>query len=92
MDQFLNAGIVVPMISNDASPRGIFAPGNTSVTTHVDIYGHVSHFAFCFGLVGVSISFVLLTTSIGRVPTRLYLQSAKQLFGCHPADKLEHVT
>ena len=40
MDQFRSAGIVVPMISNDASPKGIFAPGNTSTNVHVDIYGH----------------------------------------------------
>lgn len=43
IDQALNAGIVVPMISNDAGPLGIFAPGNTSYTTHVDIYGHDSY-------------------------------------------------
>lgn len=43
MQQFRNAGIVVPMISNDASPKGIFAPGNDTVTAHVDIYGHDSY-------------------------------------------------
>ena len=43
MNQFRQAGIVVPMISNDASPKGIFAPGNETVTAHVDIYGHDSY-------------------------------------------------
>ena len=36
--QYRDAGIVVPFISNDASPKGIFAPGNG--TGSVDIYGH----------------------------------------------------
>ncbi|KAF2089080.1 glycoside hydrolase family 35 protein [Saccharata proteae CBS 121410] len=36
-DQFRNAGVVVPFISNDASPDGNFAPGSESA---VDIYGH----------------------------------------------------
>ena len=36
--QLRDAGIVVPFISNDASPKGIFAPGNG--TGSVDIYGH----------------------------------------------------
>lgn len=43
IDQARNAGIIVPMIGNDAGPLGIFAPGNTSYTTHVDIYGHDSY-------------------------------------------------
>jgi hypothetical protein len=36
--QYRNAGIVVPFIRNDAAPKGIFAPGNS--TGSVDIYGH----------------------------------------------------
>ncbi|KAI9713478.1 MAG: hypothetical protein M1820_000860 [Bogoriella megaspora] len=36
-DQYRNAGIVVPFISNDAFPRGYFAPGQPAA---VDIYGH----------------------------------------------------
>ena len=36
--QLHDAGIVVPLISNDASPEGFFAPGNG--TGSVDIYGH----------------------------------------------------
>ena len=36
--QYRNAGIVVPFINNDASPKSIFAPGNG--TGSVDIYGH----------------------------------------------------
>ena len=36
-DQFRNAGIVVPLISNDQSPTGLFAPGSPAA---VDIYGH----------------------------------------------------
>jgi beta-galactosidase GanA len=36
--QYRNAGIVLPFISNDAAPKGIFAPGNG--TGSVDIYGH----------------------------------------------------
>jgi hypothetical protein len=36
--QYRKAGIVVPLISNDAAPDGIFAPGNG--TGSVDIYGH----------------------------------------------------
>ena len=39
--QARNAGIVVPFINNDASPQGIFAPGNG--TGSVDIYGHDSY-------------------------------------------------
>lgn len=35
--QFRDAGIVVPFISNDAYPHGYFAPGDPSA---VDIYGH----------------------------------------------------
>lgn len=38
MDQARNAGIVVPMISNDASPDGHNAPG-TGIGA-ADIYGH----------------------------------------------------
>lgn len=38
MDQARNAGIVVPMISNDASPAGNNAPGSGKGA--VDIYGH----------------------------------------------------
>jgi len=40
-EQLRNAGIVVPFISNDASPNGYFAPENGSGA--VDIYGHDSH-------------------------------------------------
>ncbi|CAJ2501142.1 Uu.00g039950.m01.CDS01 [Anthostomella pinea] len=36
-DQFRDAGVVVPFISNDASPAGNFVPGSVS---GVDIYGH----------------------------------------------------
>lgn len=36
--QYRNAGIVLPFISNGAAPKGIFAPGNG--TGSVDIYGH----------------------------------------------------
>ena len=36
--QYRNAGIVVPFISNDAAPKGIFAPGNGTGSVH--IYGH----------------------------------------------------
>ena len=36
--QYRDAGIVVPFISNDAGPVGLFAPGNGTVS--VDIYGH----------------------------------------------------
>ncbi|PVH82092.1 glycoside hydrolase family 35 protein [Cadophora sp. DSE1049] len=41
--QLRDAGIVVPLISNDASPKGYFAPGysiNGSMEGNVDIYGH----------------------------------------------------
>ena len=38
--QFRNAGIVVPLISNDAAPDGYFAPGKPGA---VDIYGHDSY-------------------------------------------------
>ena len=38
IDQARNAGIVVPMISNDAAPNADDAPG--SGTGAVDIYGH----------------------------------------------------
>lgn len=37
MDQLRNAGIVMPFISNDASPKGDNAPGKPAA---VDIYGH----------------------------------------------------
>lgn len=37
-DQFRKAGIVVPFISNDASPNGYFAPGTGKGA--VNIYGH----------------------------------------------------
>jgi beta-galactosidase GanA len=40
IDQLRNAGIVVPLISNDASPKGLFAPGNPNYTVHVNIYGY----------------------------------------------------
>lgn len=36
-DQIRNASIVVPLISNDASPKGNNAPGTPAA---VDIYGH----------------------------------------------------
>ena len=36
-DQYRDAGIVVPLISNDNAPKGLFAPGQPSA---VDIYGH----------------------------------------------------
>ena len=36
-DQFRNAGIIVPFLSNDAYPHGYFAPGQPAA---VDIYGH----------------------------------------------------
>ena len=44
IDQARNAGIVVPIITNDASPKGIFSPGNAT-TPHVgvDVYGHDSY-------------------------------------------------
>ena len=41
IDQARNAGIVVPMLSNDAHPEGYNAPG-TGVGA-VDIYGHDSY-------------------------------------------------
>ena len=37
-DQYRSAGIVVPFISNDASPNGNFAPGTGQGA--VDVYGH----------------------------------------------------
>ncbi|ORY15606.1 glycoside hydrolase superfamily [Clohesyomyces aquaticus] len=37
-DQLRNAGIIVPLISNDASPHGYNAPGTGNAP--VDIYGH----------------------------------------------------
>lgn len=40
MDQLRNTGIIVPLISNDASPKGYNAPGQPAA---VDIYGHVSY-------------------------------------------------
>lgn len=39
--QLRSAGIIVPLISNDAEPDGYFAPGNG--TGAVDIYGHDSY-------------------------------------------------
>lgn len=40
-DQYRDAGIIVPMISNDASPKGYFAPGPPQrYNATVDIYGH----------------------------------------------------
>lgn len=40
-DQFRDNGIVVPLISNDASPKGYFAPGPPPASNvSVDIYGH----------------------------------------------------
>ncbi|KAI9813151.1 MAG: hypothetical protein M1827_004373 [Pycnora praestabilis] len=39
-DQFRNAGIIVPFVSNDAAPHGYFAPGYGSGEGDVDIYGH----------------------------------------------------
>ncbi|KAH9826928.1 glycoside hydrolase family 35 protein, partial [Teratosphaeria destructans] len=38
--QYRNNSIVVPLISNDAAPRGYFAPGKPAA---VDIYGHDSY-------------------------------------------------
>ncbi|RDL39958.1 Beta-galactosidase [Venustampulla echinocandica] len=41
--QLRDAGVVVPLISNDASPKGLFAPGKTTNGTaeaNVDIYAH----------------------------------------------------
>lgn len=38
-EKFRKSGIVVPFISNDARPQGLFAPGNGTVG-NVDIYGH----------------------------------------------------
>jgi hypothetical protein len=40
--QARDAGIVVPFISNDAGPQGLFAPGNGTVG-NVNIYGHDSY-------------------------------------------------
>lgn len=42
IEQFRNAGIVVPMISNDAFPLYTFAPGSTTADADVqiDIFGH----------------------------------------------------
>jgi hypothetical protein len=40
--QARDAGIVVPLISNDAGPQGLFAPGNGTVG-NVNIYGHDSY-------------------------------------------------
>ncbi|KAF4554747.1 putative glycosyl hydrolases family 35 protein 1 [Elsinoe fawcettii] len=39
IDQARNAGIVVPLISNDASPKGLFSPDGQQ-PAKVDIYGH----------------------------------------------------
>lgn len=38
--QLRDAGIVVPLISNDASPKGYFAPGPPRKESAVDIYGY----------------------------------------------------
>nr|POF02402.1 putative beta-galactosidase a [Quercus suber] len=38
--QLRDAGIVVPLISNDASPKGYFAPGPPRQPAAVDIYGY----------------------------------------------------
>ncbi|KAK5132421.1 hypothetical protein LTR08_009104 [Meristemomyces frigidus] len=38
--QYRDAGIVVPLISNDAYPHGFFAPGPPAQPAAVDIYGH----------------------------------------------------
>lgn len=40
IDQARDVNITVPVMNNDAGPLGLFAPGNDSFTTHVDIYGH----------------------------------------------------
>jgi hypothetical protein len=37
MDQLRDAGIIVPLVSNDASPKGYNAPGQPAA---VDIYGY----------------------------------------------------
>jgi hypothetical protein len=39
--QLRDAGVKVPLINNDASPKGYFAPGNG--TGSIDIYGHDSY-------------------------------------------------
>ncbi|KAK0272524.1 hypothetical protein LTR91_006161 [Friedmanniomyces endolithicus] len=39
-NQLRSAGIVVPLISNDASPKGYFAPGPPAKPAAVDIYGY----------------------------------------------------
>lgn len=43
IDQARDAGIVVPMVNNDASPEGTNAPGTGGGTGAVDIYGHDSY-------------------------------------------------
>ena len=43
MDQLRDAGIIVPLISNDASPKGYNAPGQPAA---VDIYGHDGYVLF----------------------------------------------
>lgn len=43
IDSFESAGIVVPLINNDAGPLGNFSPDNKSASVHVDIYGHDSY-------------------------------------------------
>lgn len=41
-DQYRNNSIVVPLISNDASPQGYFAPGPPQrYAAKVDIYGEI---------------------------------------------------
>ncbi|KAK5108976.1 hypothetical protein LTR62_007610 [Meristemomyces frigidus] len=42
-DQLRNAGIVVPLINNDASPKGYFAPGPPAFPNHTDVYGYDSY-------------------------------------------------
>ncbi|KAK3635215.1 hypothetical protein LTR56_014824 [Elasticomyces elasticus] len=39
-DQLRNAGVVVPLLSNDAWPHGYFAAGPPAQPAHVDIYGY----------------------------------------------------
>ena len=41
--QYRNAGIVVPLISNDNYPNGYFAPGPPAQPGAVNIYGHDSY-------------------------------------------------
>lgn len=44
--QYRDAGIIVPLISNEAWPQGLFAPGtetNGTSAANVDIYGYDSY-------------------------------------------------